>query len=114
MGVVLRRFPVTVRAGRVRHGDRDVTRRITSAGKEAAAVSRALGVPVVAIVAIEGARLLGPHGRPATELALGPVRIVPAYRLPAVLQAQAHVPGQRRAAALVATAERVRPHYMGR
>ncbi|MEW2066675.1 NERD domain-containing protein [Streptomyces sp. NPDC007346] len=108
------RFPVTVHAGRVWHGNLDVTRRITSAGKEAAAVSRALGVPVVAIVAIEGARLLGPHKRPATELALGPVRIVPAHRLPAVLQAQAHVPGQRHAEALVATAERVLPPYLGR
>ncbi|MFG2404245.1 NERD domain-containing protein [Streptomyces brevispora] len=108
------RFPVTVRAGRVRHGDLDVTRRIRSAGKQAAAVSRALGVPVVAIVAIEGAQLLGPHGRPATELALGSIRIVPAHRLPTVLRATAHIPGQRRAAALVATAERVLPPYRGR
>lgn len=108
------RYPVTVHAGRVWHGDKDVTRRINSAAKEAAAVSRALAVPVVAIVAIEGARLLGPHGRPATELALGTVRIVPAQRLPAILQAQAHIPGQRRAEALVATAERVLPPYTRR
>ncbi|MFH8577151.1 nuclease-related domain-containing protein [Streptomyces zaomyceticus] len=39
------RYPVTVRVGRVWHGDRDVSDRITSARDEAAAVSRALGVP---------------------------------------------------------------------
>lgn len=107
------RYPVTVRAGRVWHGTKDVTRRITSAGYEAAAASRALAVPVTAIVAIEGAQLLDPHGRPATELALGSVRIVPAERLLDVLQAQAHIPGQRRRDALVATAERVLPPYLG-
>lgn len=112
--VMHRRVPVTVRAGRVWHGDRDVTRRITSAGKEAAAVSRALGVPVTAIVAIEGARLHGPQGRPATELALGVIRIVPAHRLPDVLRAAAHIPGQRRHEALVATAKRTLPPYTRR
>ncbi|MFE4329653.1 nuclease-related domain-containing protein [Streptomyces sp. NPDC056831] len=109
-----RRFPVTIWAGKVWHGNLDVTRRITSAGKEAAAVSRALGVPVVAVVAIEGAPLLGTHGRPATELALGPIRIVPANRLLGVLQADAHISGQRRAADLTATAERLLPPYLGR
>ncbi|MEU0275550.1 nuclease-related domain-containing protein [Streptomyces sp. NPDC006307] len=109
-----RHYPVTVRVGRVWHGDRDVTRRITSARDEAAAVSRALGVPVTAIVAIEGAPLVGPHGRPTAELGFRGVRIVPANVLPAVLREAARIPGQRRAADLVATADCVLPPYTRR
>ncbi|MEW2631644.1 nuclease-related domain-containing protein [Streptomyces sp. NPDC048389] len=108
------RYPVTVRVGRVWHGDREVTRRITSARAEAAAVGRALGVPVTAIVAIEGAPLIGPHGRSASELEFQGVRIVPADVLPAVLREAARIPGQRRAADLVATADRVLPPYTRR
>ncbi|MFJ3100356.1 nuclease-related domain-containing protein [Streptomyces sp. NPDC086835] len=108
------RPPVTVRVGRVWHGDRDVTRRITSARDEAAAVSRALGVPVPAIVAIEGPPLVGPHGRPAAELEFRGVRIVPADVLPAVLREAARIPGQRRAAELVAAVDRALPPYTRR
>jgi hypothetical protein len=39
------------------------------------------------------------------------VRIVPADRLPTVLRISGRFPGQRRAAELVATAERTLPHY---
>ncbi|MFF5422489.1 nuclease-related domain-containing protein, partial [Streptomyces misionensis] len=107
-------YPVTVRTGRVWHGDHDVTSWITSARDEAAAVSRALGVPVTAIVAIEGAPLVGPHGRPAAELGFRGVRIVPATVLPAVLREAARIPGQRRAADLVAAADRALPSYTRR
>ncbi|MFE3378745.1 nuclease-related domain-containing protein [Streptomyces anulatus] len=105
------RHPVAVRAGRVHHGDHDVTRRITSALAEAAAVSRALGVTVPAIVAIEGAPLVGPHGRPTAELQFRGVRIVPAEVLPAVLREAARIPGPRRAVDLVAAADRTLPPY---
>ncbi|MCY0957711.1 nuclease-related domain-containing protein [Streptomyces sp. H27-H5] len=108
------RYPVTVRVGRLWHGDRDVTARVTSTRREAEAVSRALGVPVTPIVAIEHAPLVGPHGRPATELALGGVRIVPAEVLPAVLREAARIPAQRRAADLVAAADRALPPYTRR
>ncbi|MGW1352808.1 nuclease-related domain-containing protein [Streptomyces sp. NPDC002409] len=112
-----RRYSVTVRTGRVWHGNRDVSGRITSARDEAAAVSRALGLPVTsvaAIVAIEGAPLVGPHGRPVAELAFQGVRIVPAEVIPAVLREAARIPGQRRAADLVAAADRTLPPYTRR
>lgn len=105
------RYPVTVSAGRVWHGGRDVTSRITSTLSEAAAVARALRVPATAIVAIEGAPLHTADGRPASELRFQAVRIVPAHALPAVLRRAAHIPGQRRAADLAATADRVLPPY---
>lgn len=108
------RHPVTVSAGRLWHGEHDVTSRVRSTRHEAAAVSRALGVPVTAIAAIEGAPLRGPHGRPATELSVCGVRIVPAEALPDVLRKAAHIPGQRRAAALTATADRVLLPYTRR
>ncbi|MEU9033784.1 nuclease-related domain-containing protein [Streptomyces sp. NPDC048352] len=108
------RYPVTVRVGRVWHGDQDVSDRVTSARDEAAAVARALGVPVAAIVAVEGAPLVGPHGRPASELVFRNVRIVPADVLPAVLREAARIPGQRRAADLVAAADRALPPYTRR
>ncbi|MFC8465974.1 nuclease-related domain-containing protein [Streptomyces sp. NPDC057250] len=108
------RHPVTVRLGRVWHGQQDVSSRILSARAEADAVSRALGVPVTAIVAVEGAPLIGPHGRPATELSLRDVRIVPAEVLPAVLREAARIPTQRRAADLIATADRTLRPYTGR
>jgi hypothetical protein len=47
------RFPVTVRVARVWHGSTDVTGRIDSTRKEARAASRARGVPVTPLVAIE-------------------------------------------------------------
>ncbi|MFC9341463.1 nuclease-related domain-containing protein [Streptomyces sp. NPDC057020] len=108
------RYAVTVRVGRVWHGDRDVSSRIASAQAEAAAVSRALGVPVTPIVAIEGAPLVGPHGRPAAALEFRGVRIVPANVLPAVLREAARIPGQRRAADLIAAADRTLPPYTRR
>ncbi|WP_327415425.1 nuclease-related domain-containing protein [Streptomyces sp. NBC_01233] len=109
-----RRFPVTVSNGRLWHGRYDVTDRVTSTRHEAAAVSRALGVPVTAIAAIEGAPLHGPGGQPVAELTVCGVRIVPAEVLPAVLREAARIPGQRRAVDLVAAADRVLPPYTRR
>lgn len=105
------RFPISVRAGRLWHGKVDVTDRFDGVLHERATVARLLDVDVTAIVSMDGAPLLGPHGRPATELVFRGVRIVPAHRLPDVLRASGRIPSQRSASALAATAERVLPHY---
>ncbi len=105
------RFPLSVRAGRLWHGKVDVTDRLDGVLHERDTVARLLDVKVTTIVSMEGPQLVGPHGRPATQLEFRGVRIVPADRLPHVLRASGRIPGQRRASALVATAERVLPHY---
>ncbi|MEU5834500.1 nuclease-related domain-containing protein [Streptomyces diacarni] len=105
------RWPLTVNAGRLMHGDHDVSGRLRGLRHETAAVSAALGVPVTPIVAMDGTPLLGPHGRPVSELAFRGVRIVPADALPNVLRAAARIPGQRPAVELVILAEHVLPPY---
>ncbi|WP_405759473.1 NERD domain-containing protein [Streptomyces sp. NBC_01420] len=105
------RFPLSVRAGRLWHGKVDVTGRLDGVLHERATVARLLAVDVTAIISMDGAPLIGPHGRPATELVFRGVRIVPADRLPDVLRAAGRIPGQRHASAIVTTAERVLPPY---
>ncbi|MFB7496066.1 nuclease-related domain-containing protein [Streptomyces sp. NPDC056161] len=105
------RFPLKVRGGRLFHGDRDVTARLDGLHRETAAVSRILGVPVTPLVVMDGAPLLGPHGRPATKLEFRGLRIIPADHLTAHLRGQARIPGQRRAADLAAAVERDLPAY---
>ncbi|MER7135367.1 NERD domain-containing protein [Streptomyces sp. NPDC000341] len=105
------RFPLSIRAGRLWHGKVDVTDRLDGVLHERDTVARLLDVTVTPIVSMEGPQLVGPHGRPATQLEFRGIRIVPADRLPAVLRASGRIPGQRRASALVATAARVLPHY---
>lgn len=105
------RFPIAVRAGRLYHGKVDVTDRFDGVLHERATVARLLATDVVAIVAMDGPQLLGPHGRPATELVFRGVRIVPADRLPNVLRISGRFPGQRSAADVTAIANSVLPHY---
>src|SRR5690606_25443528 len=101
------RYPLTVRAGRLLHGRRDVTEWLDGLRWEAREVSRLLGgVPVRKIVFMCGARLLGPDGRPVGELVVDGIRIVPADQAPAVLRRTARIPGQRTRAELTALAER--------
>ncbi|MEH0402883.1 nuclease-related domain-containing protein [[Kitasatospora] papulosa] len=105
------RFPLSVRAGRLWHGEVDVTDRLDGVLHERDTVARLLTVKVTPIVSMEGPQLVGPHGRPATQLEFRGIRIVPADRLPAVLRASGRIPGQRSASALITTAERVLPYY---
>ncbi|WP_234433052.1 nuclease-related domain-containing protein [Streptomyces sp. NRRL S-1824] len=92
------RWPLRVEAGRLMHGDRDVTRRLNGIRHEARTVARALGCPVIPLVSMEGAPLVG------GELVLDGIRIVPADRTVPVLRSLARRhravgehPGQRAA-----------------
>lgn len=53
------RWPVTIRDGRLYHGDRDVTDRLAGLRHEADTVSRILGVTAVPVVLMDGPRLDG-------------------------------------------------------
>lgn len=109
------RHPLTVRAGRLLHGRRDVTEWLDGLRWEAREVSRLLGgVPVRKIVFMCGAALLGPDGRPVGELVVDGIRIVPADQAPAVLRRTARIPGQRTRAELTALAEHALPPHTGR
>lgn len=114
------RYPITVRNGRLWHGDRDVTDRLNGVYHEQQTVARVLGVPVTPIIAMDGAPLHDAHGRPVAELTFNGVRIVPAHRIADVLRTagqasptfrSASIPGQRRAAELARTAEQKLPAY---
>ncbi len=109
------RYPVTVRDGRLYHGRKDVTNRLDGLKWEAETISRLLGgVRVRRIVFIDRARLVHPDDRPARELVLDGIRIVPAHQATAVLRRTAKIPGQRSRAHLVALAEQVLPPHTGR
>lgn len=104
--------PLTVRAGRLRHGERDVTSRLNGLRAETAAVSAILGVPVTPLVVMHDAPLVGPHGRAATSLDLTGIRIVPAARLLTHLRTPTRIPAPRQPAAdLARTVDRRLPAY---
>ncbi|WP_328638399.1 NERD domain-containing protein [Streptomyces canus] len=106
---------LTVRAGRLFHGRRDVTEWLDGLRWEAREVSRLLGgVRVRKVVFMYGgARLLGPDGHPVGELLVDGIRIVPADQAPAVLRRTAKIPGQRTRAELTALAEHALPAHAG-
>ncbi|WP_433916933.1 nuclease-related domain-containing protein [Streptomyces sp. NBC_01744] len=90
------RWPLKVESGRLMHGNRDVTRRLNGIRHEARTVARVLGCPVISLVSMEGAPLVG------GELVLDGIRIVPADRTVPVLRSLARRhravgehPGQR-------------------
>ncbi|MEW2567662.1 nuclease-related domain-containing protein [Streptomyces sp. NPDC047070] len=101
------RWPVTVRGGRLFHGDRDVTRRLDGLRHEAETVAAVLGVPVQPLVAMDGPAL------PDTGLTLAGLLIAPADQLCAQLRhLDATERGPRRPQAqLAATAQRLLPAY---
>ncbi|MEU0181465.1 nuclease-related domain-containing protein [Streptomyces sp. NPDC006207] len=68
------RFPVYVSGEHLMHGGRIVTGRLDALAHEAAAVARALGVPVVPLVVVQGARVAD------KQLSFRGVRIVSADR----------------------------------
>lgn len=103
--------PVRIRAGRLLHGDRDVTGRLDGLHHETATVSRVLGVPVTPLVVMDGPDLLGPHDRRASRLELHGVRIIPADRITDHLRHQARIPGQRRPSDVAAAVERHLPPH---
>lgn len=105
------RYPLTVRDGRLWHGEHDVTGRLRGLHHEQRTVSRVLGVPVTPIIAMHGAPLHGPSGQAATELEIDGVRIVPAQRLTTVMRATGHIPGQRLHDELAAHARRALPPH---
>ncbi|MET9818306.1 nuclease-related domain-containing protein [Streptomyces sp. NPDC006355] len=106
--------PVSIRAGRLLHGERDVTGRLDGLHHETATVSRVLGVPVTPLVVMDGPDLHGPHGRRTTRLELHGVTIIPAARITDHLRRQARIPGQRRPADLAAAVERDLPAHTRR
>ncbi|WP_371793849.1 NERD domain-containing protein [Streptomyces albidoflavus] len=106
--------PVLIRAGRLLHGNEDVTDRLNGLRHETATVARVLGVPVTPLVVMDGPQLIGPHGRPATHLTLHGTRIVPADRLTDYLTSRATIPGQRRPADLATTITSELPPYTRR
>ncbi|WP_371799083.1 NERD domain-containing protein [Streptomyces sp. NBC_01707] len=92
------RWPLKVESGRLMHGNRDVTRRLNGIRHEARTVARVLGCPVIPLVSMDGAPLVG------GELVLDGIRIVPADRTVPVLRSLARRhravgehPGQRAA-----------------
>ncbi|MDT7847224.1 nuclease-related domain-containing protein [Streptomyces justiciae] len=66
------RWPVSVQAGRLLHGGRDVTHRLDGLQHEASTVAGVLGVPVIPVAVIDGPALRG------EPLELDGVRIIPA------------------------------------
>ncbi|MBL0777349.1 NERD domain-containing protein [Streptomyces albidoflavus] len=106
--------PVLICAGRLLHGNEDVTGRLNGLRHETATVARVLGVPVTPLVVMDGPQLIGPHGRPATQLEFRGILIVPADRLTNHLTSRAHIPGQRRPADLAATITSDLPPYTRR
>ncbi|MFJ6014508.1 nuclease-related domain-containing protein [Streptomyces sp. NPDC092952] len=74
------RAPLQVVSGRLMHGRRDVTTWLDGLRYEARTVARVLGCPVIPIVSMEGAPLVG------GELVLDGIRIVPADRTVPVLR----------------------------
>lgn len=75
------RFRLRVVAGRLLHGNHDVTERLRGIRHEARSVAKALGCPVIPIVSMEGAPVDG------GELVIDGIRIVPADRLVPTLRA---------------------------
>ncbi|MFF2612330.1 nuclease-related domain-containing protein [Kitasatospora sp. NPDC058046] len=109
-----RRYPLTVRGGRLFHGDRDVTSRLAGLRHEARTVGQVLGVPVTPLAVIDGAPLVGATGQPVRELTVDGVRIVPAERIADVLRVSGSLPGQRSAAHLAKAADRALKPYTSR
>lgn len=103
------RWPITVRDGRLYHGDRDVTARLTGLRHEADTVSRVLGVTAVPIVLMDGPRLDG------GPLQVDGIRIVAADQACRHLRTLASTrPGHPHPGRLAAEAERRFPPYTRR
>lgn len=105
------RYQLRLVNGRLLHGTWDVTRRLDSARYEAAAVSDALGVPVIPLISMDGPPI------PAGELVVDGLLIVPADRLCVVLRDLNRTRGHRRGAdpaALADRAEHLLPPYTRR
>jgi hypothetical protein len=101
------RWPVTIRAGRLFHGDRDITSRLNGLRYEADTVAKTLGVPVHPVALIDGARLLD------EPLHLDGIRILPAAHTAAWLPALASgYAGHPQPARLAAHANRAFPPYL--
>ncbi|MGC4947758.1 nuclease-related domain-containing protein [Streptomyces sp. DT224] len=95
-------YPLRIASGRLIYGDRDVTDWLNGIRHEARTVSRLLECPVIPLVSMEGARIVG------SELVLDGIRIVPADQVVSVLRALARRhravgehPGRRAAALFV-------------
>ncbi|MFJ1650082.1 nuclease-related domain-containing protein [Streptomyces sp. NPDC088337] len=100
------RWPVTVRSGRLYHGDLDVTDRLRGLRHEADTVTAVLGTPAVPVVLMDRAALAG-----------GPLE-VDGIRIVSVAQACQHLreiartrPGHPQPAQLAARAARCFPPY---
>ncbi|MFC8723709.1 nuclease-related domain-containing protein [Streptomyces bacillaris] len=66
------RYPVTVRNGRLMHGNRDVTTWLRGLHHETRTVAKALGCPAIPVIFMDGAPI------PAGQLLFEGIRIVPA------------------------------------
>ncbi|MFE2930631.1 nuclease-related domain-containing protein [Streptomyces sp. NPDC059278] len=74
------RFEIRTIGGRLFHGDVDVTNRLNGVRHETRTIAKALGVPVIPLIVMDGAPIEG------GELTYDGIRIVPAERAPAVLR----------------------------
>ena len=103
------RWPVTVQGGRLYHGDRDVTARLSGLRHEADTVSRVLGVTAIPVVLMDGPRLDG------APLQVDGIRIVAAGQACHHLCALAATrPGHPHPGRLAAEADRSFPPYTRR
>ncbi|MGW0795161.1 nuclease-related domain-containing protein [Streptomyces sp. NPDC002692] len=101
------RWPLTLRSGRLFHGERDVTRRLDGLHHETAAVSAALGAHVTPLAAIDGAPI------PAGQLLVDGLLLVPADQLCEQLRRldRASRCPRLRPRPLAATADQLLPPY---
>jgi hypothetical protein len=107
--MVSARYPLTVEAGRLLHGRRDITGRLSGLSYETRTVSALLSVRVLSVAAVIGPLPAG------AELRVDGVRIIPAVDLCTVLRRldRQTIP-QQRAARLIDTAGRLLPPKTGR
>ncbi|WP_406501560.1 NERD domain-containing protein [Streptomyces sp. NBC_01590] len=96
------RYRIRTSGGRLYHGTLDVTDRLKGLRRGAAAVSSALGVPVIPLVVMHGAPIEG------GELTVDGIRIVPADRVADVLDRLGRARTGYNAQAL---ADRARAHF---
>ncbi|MFJ1695680.1 nuclease-related domain-containing protein [Streptomyces sp. NPDC088252] len=74
------RFRIRTSGGRLFHGDLDVTNRLNGVRHETRTIAKALGVPVIPLIVMDGAPIEG------GELTFDGIRIVPAERAPETLR----------------------------
>ncbi|MEE1774465.1 nuclease-related domain-containing protein [Streptomyces sp. JV185] len=99
------RFQIRTSGGRLFHGDLDATNRLNGVRHETRTIAKALGVPVIPLIVMDGAPIEG------GELAFDGIRIVPAERAPETLRQLGRAQTGRDARALAARATHLFPPH---